>query len=225
MLYIIKQRTVDIDCEDVICSKEIEALSNEDPEDYLVTPGTTQLEAPIAKEDVKPTPAASTMLTMIMPQTGAETIPDMPSPPNQDPSGFFTSDFYSDNLIKYIDERTPENKEKPFFAYLLFLLLTGLSSVAVRTGGATRASQDSGQDITPHEVIAPEAIKRWQDMDAYEQKASARAMECFAGMVANMDQNVGKIVRYLKQIGEFENTFIIFQSDNGESSESPSSSL
>ena len=37
--------------------------------------------------------------------------------------------------------------------------------------------------IKPHEVVAPEAIKNWADMDEYERKASTRAMEYFAGMV------------------------------------------
>ncbi|CAL5874141.1 uncharacterized protein PFLUO_LOCUS8429 [Penicillium psychrofluorescens] len=153
---------------------------------------------------------------------------------NQDPKGFFTSDFYTDNLIKYLDERTSENKEKPFFAYLPFsaphwplqcsredrerykgMYNDGPDALRLKRLESLQKLGIVDQDITPHEVIAPEAIKRWQDMDAYEQKASSRAMECFAGMVDNMDQNVGKIVRYLKEIGEFENTFIIFQSDNG----------
>ena len=43
-----------------------------------------------------------------------------------------------------------------------------------------------------------------EEMTPYERKCSARAMECFAGMVDNIDQNVGKIVEYLKKIREFE---------------------
>lgn len=152
----------------------------------------------------------------------------------QDPKGFFTSDFYTDNLIKYLDERTPENKVKPFFAYLPYsaphwplqcsredrerykgMYDDGPDVLRLRRLEALQKLGIVDQDIKPHEVVAPEAIKRWQDMDDYERKASARAMECFAGMVDNMDQNVGKIVSYLKEIGEFDNTFIIFQSDNG----------
>ncbi|EEB94388.1 hypothetical protein MPER_06806, partial [Moniliophthora perniciosa FA553] len=40
-------------------------------------------------------------------------------------------------------------------------------------------------------------------------------METYAGMVENMDENIGKILTYLGEIGEQDNTFIIFQSDNG----------
>lgn len=154
----------------------------------------------------------------------------------EDPEGFYTSDFYTDNLIKYLDERTPENQEKPFFAYLPFsaphwplqcsredrdryrgLYDDGPDALRLKRLAALQKLGIIDRDIKPHEVVAPEAIKKWADMDAYERKASARAMECFAGMVDSMDQNVGKIVDYLKSIGEFDNTFIIFQSDNGES--------
>ena len=43
-----------------------------------------------------------------------------------------------------------------------------------------------------------------EEMTQYERKRSARAMEYFAGMVDNIDQNIGKIVEYLKKIREFE---------------------
>jgi arylsulfatase len=40
-------------------------------------------------------------------------------------------------------------------------------------------------------------------------------MEVYAGMVDRMDWNIGRIVEYLKETGEYENTFILFMSDNG----------
>jgi len=69
-------------------------------------------------------------------------------------------------------------------------------------------------EVVPHDVVAPEQSE-WEHMSEEERKLSARAMETFAGMVDNMDENIGKVLEYLKEIGEFENTFIIFQSDNG----------
>ncbi len=40
-------------------------------------------------------------------------------------------------------------------------------------------------------------------------------MEIYAGMIDNMDENIGRLLRYLKDIGEYDNTLIIFMSDNG----------
>ncbi len=40
-------------------------------------------------------------------------------------------------------------------------------------------------------------------------------MEIYAGMVDNMDYNIGRLIQYLKDIGEYENTLFVFFSDNG----------
>ncbi|MGD1835646.1 MAG: sulfatase-like hydrolase/transferase, partial [Nitrososphaeraceae archaeon] len=38
-----------------------------------------------------------------------------------------------------------------------------------------------------------------------------------AGMIDNTDYNIGKLIQYLKDIGKYDNTLIIFTSDNGSS--------
>lgn len=52
-------------------------------------------------------------------------------------------------------------------------------------------------------------------MSDIERERSARAMRCFAGMVDNMDQNIGKVMDYLQSTGELDNTVVLFMSDNG----------
>jgi arylsulfatase len=44
-------------------------------------------------------------------------------------------------------------------------------------------------------------------------------MELYAGMVDNMDANIGRLMYHLKEIGQFENTVIVFLSDNGAAAE------
>lgn len=158
--------------------------------------------------------------------------------PNMDQreDGFYTSDFYAENLIKYLKDRapgTPEH-EKPFFAYLPFsaphwplqcskedrdrykgVYDDGPDALRLKRLTALQEREIVDRDIKPHEVVAPEMIKKWDEMSDYERQASARAMETFAGMVDNMDANIGKVIDYLKATGEFDNTVIIFQSDNG----------
>lgn len=58
-------------------------------------------------------------------------------------------------------------------------------------------------------------IKRWDSLSPLEKKAQARYMEIYAGMVDNLDHNIGQLIQHLKDIGEYDNTFIMFQSDNG----------
>ena len=40
-------------------------------------------------------------------------------------------------------------------------------------------------------------------------------MELYAGMVSHMDEQIGKLMGYLKSTGEYDNTLVIFLSDNG----------
>jgi arylsulfatase len=58
-------------------------------------------------------------------------------------------------------------------------------------------------------------IKSWSSLSADERKSQARYMEIYAGMVENLDYNIGLLIQHLKDIGEYDNTFIMFQSDNG----------
>jgi len=57
--------------------------------------------------------------------------------------------------------------------------------------------------------------KKWDSLTDPEKKAQARYMEIYAGMVENPDNNIGLLIQHLKDIGEYDNTFIMFQSDNG----------
>ena len=43
----------------------------------------------------------------------------------------------------------------------------------------------------------------------------ARRMEIYAAMVANIDFHIGRLVAHLREAGEFDNTFVLFMSDNG----------
>jgi len=58
-------------------------------------------------------------------------------------------------------------------------------------------------------------VKKWSSLSSLEQKAQARYMEIYAGMVDNLDHNIGLLVQHLKDIGQYDNTLIIVQSDNG----------
>ena len=71
-------------------------------------------------------------------------------------------------------------------------------------------------DAVPHEVVTfPGEQPEWDQLAASERAKSARAMETYAGMVTRMDDNIGNVMDYLRQTGEYDNTHIIFMSDNG----------
>src|SRR5690606_2165944 len=56
---------------------------------------------------------------------------------------------------------------------------------------------------------------RWNDLPEEEKRVNARRMEIYAAMVSDLDRYVGEVVDYLKRTGQFDNTLIVFASDNG----------
>lgn len=72
------------------------------------------------------------------------------------------------------------------------------------------------KSVIPHKVeTSTQGVGEWEDLTVEEKKLSSRAMEAYAGMVDSIDVNIGKVVEYLKRTGEYDNTFIVFMSDNG----------
>jgi len=69
------------------------------------------------------------------------------------------------------------------------------------------------EDATVHPVLAH--TKYWEQLSEQEKIISARTMEVYAAMVDRMDQNVGRVLEYLTQTQQLENTIVIFLSDNG----------
>ena len=73
-------------------------------------------------------------------------------------------------------------------------------------------------NLLEHEIVNSQPLledKPWNSLNDEEKKRSSKLMEIYAAMVSDLDQYVGNLVSYLKDIGEYENTFIFFMSDNG----------
>jgi arylsulfatase len=146
------------------------------------------------------------------------------------PDDFYTSDGFTDKLIGYLDERPEDGK--PFFAYLAFSAphwpLQAPDALIAKYRGRYDAGPDALRaqrltrlielglcpaDVVPHPVVAKS--KRWDAMTAEERAVSARTMEVYAAMVERIDWNIGRLVEHLKRRGDFDDTVILFLSDNG----------
>ncbi|HEX8606284.1 MAG TPA: arylsulfatase [Pseudoduganella sp.] len=83
------------------------------------------------------------------------------------------------------------------------------------TPGAKFINANNGAAQGYTEYGTGKVNKKWASLSPLEKKAQARYMEIYAGMVDNLDHNIGLLIQHLKDIGEYENTYIMFQSDNG----------
>lgn len=150
------------------------------------------------------------------------------------PDGWYSSNGYGDKMLEYLrDWHNSDRKDQPFFAYLPFTAPHWPLQAPREYIDHYRGMYDDGpdalrekrlqrlkelgmirDDVKPHPVVADE-VKEWRAYTPEERQKSSRAMEVYAGMVECIDANVGKVVDYLESIGELDNTFVCFMSDNG----------
>ena len=70
--------------------------------------------------------------------------------------------------------------------------------------------------------LGPGEVNRplpWSELNPVQREFQAAKMAIHAAMVDRMDQEIGRIIAQLKAMGAFENTLILFASDNGASAE------
>ncbi|WP_425605765.1 arylsulfatase [Paraburkholderia translucens] len=193
--------------------------------------------------------------------------PGQPGGTGGSPAVFYSTDFYTQRLISYIDSNKGDGK--PFFAYAAYTSPhwplqvpepylhnyvgkydAGYDAIRDARVARQKALGIIPQDFVPYggasETLAASPAtanngtanakyvsavhsaaqgysdygpgyvsKKWDSLSPAEKKAQARYMEIYAGMVENLDHNIGLLIQHLKDIGEYDNTFIMFQSDNG----------
>ena len=144
--------------------------------------------------------------------------------------GNYSTDFYTDKLIEFIDSNLDD--DNPFFAFAAYTSPHWPLQVDLKYSQKYQGYYDDGYEklkekrflnlkrigMIPKDSEMPpnhEDIKSWDLLSDEEKKSEAKKMELYAGMVDNLDFNIGRLIKYLKKIGEYENTFIVFMSDNG----------
>ena len=144
--------------------------------------------------------------------------------------GNYSTDFYTDKLIEYIDSDKRDNK--PFFAFAAYTSPHWPLQVDKKYWEKYKGLYDDGYEklrerrlislkkagIIPKNAISPPSHVRvmpWDSLSKQEQRKEARKMELYAGMVDNLDHNIGRLMKHLKDIGEYKNTLFVFMSDNG----------
>ncbi|MFB2117591.1 arylsulfatase [Parapedobacter sp. 2B3] len=145
-------------------------------------------------------------------------------------SNYYTTDAFTDYAIRFIREGQELNAESPFFLYLAFTAphwpLQAPRSVVDKyrdrydQGWAALRSEryqkmiDMGL-IDASWPLPPADGLDWDTLAVEKRAEMALRRAIYAAQVDQMDQNIGRLVDYLKTDGLFENTLIIFINDNG----------
>lgn len=159
------------------------------------------------------------------------------------PADFYSSDYFADKLVDQIRTTKAGNDgAKPFFAYLAFTAPHFPLHAPPETIAKYKGRYDAGYEVLRDQRLKRQrelglidaSVKpypfigapRWEDLSAEERASSSRKMEVYAAMVDRVDQAVGRVVTELKRTGEYDNTVILFLSDNGaEGVDLPNSAL
>jgi len=152
------------------------------------------------------------------------------------PANFYSTNFYTDKLIEYIEHN--KNDKKPFFAYAAYTAPHWPIQAPNEFIASNQGKYDSGYEvirnnrfekqkklgIIPLDYEIPAFLPTskltdkapvWTELTTEQKKFEARKMEVYAGMVENLDYNIGRLISYLKQNNLYDNTLIFFVSDNG----------
>lgn len=145
---------------------------------------------------------------------------------------FYTTDAFSDTAASYIQQHTANNKQNPFFMYVAYnaphwplqakekgiqkyidkysigwdKLREERYSKQLKTGLLPASAK-----LNPRDAEVP----AWDDIPEPEKKIWIKRMAVYAAQVDCLDQGVGRIIQALKKNNVYDNTLIIFLSDNG----------
>ncbi len=150
------------------------------------------------------------------------------------PVGRYSTDLHTDRLIEFIESN--KDSGKPFFAYAAYTSPHWPLQVPEEYLHIYAGQYDDGYDalrerrfdslqeagIVPLASELPprnDAITRWEELSSDQQRYESRKMELYAAMVDNLDDHVGRLIAYLQDSGLYDNTLIIFMSDNGAAGE------
>ncbi|BDS07972.1 hypothetical protein NT6N_30120 [Oceaniferula spumae] len=145
---------------------------------------------------------------------------------------FYTTDANIEFATRFLGESLKETPDKPFFLYIAhnaphyplhvrkedYKKYEGVYDVGWDEIRKVRYQKQLEMGLIPNEwklAPRPELVPAWEDLTDKEKAWDSRRMTAFAGMVDRVDQTTGKLIKFLKEKGVYENTLIMICSDNG----------
>ncbi len=149
---------------------------------------------------------------------------------------YFVNDALTDRAIAYVQTQKMIAPEKPFYLQLCYPAAHSPLQARPRDRDAYRGVYDPGWDVVRAKRlerqralgVVPETTQLpplspgadpWDGLDATQKRIYARYMEVYAGVISNVDANIGRLLAMLDANGWRDNTLVVLFSDNGGSAE------
>lgn len=156
--------------------------------------------------------------------------------PSPDEPGYHFSVDITNRAIAALPAPTAGEAAKPKFIYLAFgaghapiqvprpwiKAYAGVYEKGWDALREDRLARQKAMGIVPQNTQLPArnpGDRAWADLTPTEKTVYARFMATYAGFISHTDAQIGRLVDHLKSTGQFENTLIVFMSDNGAASE------
>jgi arylsulfatase A-like enzyme len=152
----------------------------------------------------------------------------VPRPDN----GTYSNDLYTNIMLEQIKKYHADGK--PLFMYLSFqvahspfqapedvikkyedIYKVGYDKIREQRFEKQKESGIWNADMKLPQRIPP--VEPWDSLTPDQKAYRAKVLEVRAAMIEDMDNNIGRVIKYLKDVGEYDNTLIMFTSDNGSS--------
>ncbi|MGH8984305.1 MAG: arylsulfatase [Acidimicrobiia bacterium] len=157
-------------------------------------------------------------------------------PPRPWEDGYHLSEDLGDRAIEFLTDLRHAEPEKPFFLYLCTGACHSPHQAPTEWIERYRGRFDDGWDAWRHTTLArqiasgvikegtelsprPDWVPPWDSLPADQRRVFARFQECFAGFLSHADHHIGRVLDFLAETGDLDNTLVMVLSDNGASSE------
>ena len=142
---------------------------------------------------------------------------------------YYTTDAFTDYAISFI-QQTQKKNDNAFFLYLAFnaphwplqapqevinkykgKYMDGWQNQRLRRLKRMKEMGIINSDLE----LTPQDSQEWDSLSEEKKKEMDLRMAIYAAQIDRIDQNIGRLVAYLKKMNIIENTVIFFLSDNG----------
>lgn len=157
-------------------------------------------------------------------------------PPATPEEGYHLTEDLVERAMSFIADAKQVAPDKPFFLNLCLGATHAPHHVPTEWADHYRGRFDEGWDAYREQTFARQKqlgvvpsdaqqsprdpdVPAWESLSAEARRLAARLMEVYAGFLSHADHHLGRLVDFLKETGEFDNTLIMVVSDNGASAE------
>jgi arylsulfatase A-like enzyme len=157
-------------------------------------------------------------------------------PPAPFEAGYHLTEDLADRAIEFLADLRAVEADKPFLLYFATGACHSPHQPPARWLEHYRGRFDLGWDawraatfqrqldsgLLPASTrlsSRPDWVPAWASLGEQDREVAARFMECFAGFLSHTDEQIGRVLDFVTELGERDNTVVLVVSDNGASAE------